>query len=348
MGLGMQGAAPLARATLSCCHAFNRHNPIVPHDPMPIPILDIPDKPAELATWIEQQLVGLHLGRVIAELTIVHEPEPTSRPGLEHLLGPHQTNVLSDGLKVLPAETLGTLLTHPELLSELQQLVLSSGSEYWENLQAKNPEVAAWVRSHPLTFGPEGPVISRGQPSGSEAVERRGDLQPHQRRRGLWTVAAASAITAVAAAALIAVWLGRAEVEAPQQPDGPAVAEKPAPWGWNKPDAFAGQDRQEILQHLEDGAAEWSNKTPTNADQLSRRLTAFRKGCKRLEEAELPLSDQERGWLRSRCRGWGATAESLIADLEQGRPLSEVQGDADKLMMDIRKALQVRREDTPT
>ena len=93
--------------------------------------LEIPDDPAELPGWLERQLTGLDLAALVAELEAVHGPGAVPTPTLPDLLGERRDAVLSGGLGVLPTDSLRPLLRHPELLLELQELVLHVGTNEW-------------------------------------------------------------------------------------------------------------------------------------------------------------------------------------------------------------------------
>ena len=99
---------------------------------MKLVMATFPDEPAALADWIEQQLVGLDLEALVAELLAVHGDTPG--PSLEFVLGEYRSAVLSSGLKVLPADRLGLFLSHPRLLLDLQECVLTDGKAYWETM----------------------------------------------------------------------------------------------------------------------------------------------------------------------------------------------------------------------
>ena len=94
--------------------------------------LDIPQEPAALGRWLEQQLLGLNLASTIAELSAVHGT-PVRQQTLEDLLGPHLDSVLTDGLQSLPLPLLQGLLRDPKLLLPLQELICLEGGGYWES-----------------------------------------------------------------------------------------------------------------------------------------------------------------------------------------------------------------------
>src|SRR5688500_12642661 len=78
----------------------------------------LPDHPADLPGWLERQVGGPDLGRLIAELAAVHGTA-TGAPDLATALGTDRPAVLANGLGGLPADRLRTFLRHPSLLAEL-------------------------------------------------------------------------------------------------------------------------------------------------------------------------------------------------------------------------------------
>src|SRR5262245_45608561 len=92
--------------------------------------LEIPDDSAALPGWLEQHLVGMDLGALVAELEAVHGPV-TKALKLDHVLGRHRENVLERGLAALPPHRLRRLLVQPRLLLDLQERLLTSGGSYW-------------------------------------------------------------------------------------------------------------------------------------------------------------------------------------------------------------------------
>src|SRR5439155_13367971 len=75
--------------------------------------VNIPDDPAQLPAWLEQQLVGESLGELVAELAVVHAAPAAGATSLDEVLGNRQRALLASGLAVLPAAALKRLLQRP-------------------------------------------------------------------------------------------------------------------------------------------------------------------------------------------------------------------------------------------
>jgi hypothetical protein len=96
--------------------------------------LEMPDDAADLAGWLEGQLVGLDLSTLVAELETIGglgEGPATPPLSLETILGKERDAVLAHGLASLAQDRVRQLLRHPRLLLDLQELILSSGRPYW-------------------------------------------------------------------------------------------------------------------------------------------------------------------------------------------------------------------------
>jgi hypothetical protein len=213
------------------------------------------------------------------------------------------------------------LLRQPALLLELQEIVLSAGSPFWDRLAGG--ELAAMVdqgwnrleRTLPLE-----PVI----------------LRPRPRRWQRLVVG----LVAAAAVILIAV-LGYPVLaplfRSPEQP--PAVA-----WGWVRPGALpSGLPPAEYLRKLADEADEWFKQRPEDATALAKRIDQLRQGCSKLIEADHPsLSAEDRAWLRERCRAWQEKFDDALAAVEAGRDPAAVRAEVDATVNRIVEVLRER------
>src|SRR5262249_23154024 len=106
---------------------------------MTLLVATIPEDGADLAVWLERRLVGLGLDVLVAELTAIHRPAPHARTTLRDVLGGQLDRVRSSGLAWLSRGQLRQLLTRPGLLLELQEVVLSSGGPYWDQIARTLP-----------------------------------------------------------------------------------------------------------------------------------------------------------------------------------------------------------------
>jgi hypothetical protein len=91
--------------------------------------LEIPDEPTEVPQWLEGHLLSPDLAQLVAELDVLSLEGPSAT--LDDVLGEKRVVVLHRGLASLSRAQLRQLLGQPELLVELQQLVLDEGGNYW-------------------------------------------------------------------------------------------------------------------------------------------------------------------------------------------------------------------------
>jgi hypothetical protein len=280
-----------------------------------------PDDSAELAAWLDRQLVGLDLGRLAAELSAVHGD--TSAVSLADVLGEYRSAVLNKGLAGLPPSHRAELLRQPALLLELQELVLTEGGAHWEALLGK-PVLSDSVER----------VWRRLEPALPRVESRPKTLRLPRSRGTLWLALAAAAALLVGIG--LTLWGNRSSSAS-------------GGWGWDRHGALA-QDlsREDYLNRLADEALEWFVKRPENATELSHRIVQFRQGCSTLLAAEhRPLPAADHAWLRERCRAWAEQLDQRRSELETGRAPVEVRNDVDAIVRKLEKALRDRGRQAP-
>lgn len=281
--------------------------------------LDIPERNDELASWLERELLDVHLLELVAGLEAFRSA-PAEAPAIEDLLGDECEAVLTSGLSALTTAQLQALLRHPRRLLDLQELVLEQGGDYWQRLptppQTQSLVDTAWaqIQSH-LTTPSTGASLAR-------------TVRP-QRRQML------SRILAVAALICVGVW-GWWKFQAP-----PAA---PPGWGWDRPGALTmNLSPPEYLNHLAAGAQDWFNKRPDTADALRTRLEQFRHGCDTLIAADHPqLAARDRDWLRERCTAWRGRIDEHLAALAATSEVAAVRSEADATVNKLIQALRDR------
>jgi hypothetical protein len=296
---------------------------------MNLQALDIPEDPAQLPAWIERQLTGFDLARLVAELTAVHGAAQGSTPDLDDVLGKHKWLILTQGLGVLPADRLREFLRHPRLLLDLQELVFREGGAYW---------------SETAPDAEHGSRIERGAgrlQTFLAGQEPRAAVTTPLRPRRRWYQRSWAASLATAAALLAAF----AAYEHLRPQPAPIIERLPpdaVAWGWNKPAAMANDATPAAyLNQLADEAGEWFHKRPTEAAELAQRISEFREGCSRLIfAAHRPLPPQERQWLVENCRTWGRKLDKKLVALESGQNVLEVRDETDALIQELMGALR--------
>lgn len=292
---------------------------------MRIAALEIPDDPIQLCTWLEQELLGLDLGALVAELTAVHGPTSGARASLKEVLGGRLALVLTDGLGALPPAALGQLLTQPRLLLELQELILIEGGPHWQHTNPPPPYLAASLR--------------HGQERLNQFLEVQGQRQeavaaaPLRPRGGWLRWPGVAGLVAAAAVLVLLVRHGN-----------PPPADALAAWGWNRPGVRAAEGSAgEYLDRLADAAGEWFQARPENAADLAKRISEFREGCSLLIfSRHQPLAERDRQWLVERCRAWAKVLDAQLEALDGGGNPVQVRANVDETASAIVQALRER------
>lgn len=326
---------------------------------MKLHAFDIPDSAPELAFWLEDQLTGLHLAELVAELSAVHSDTAREEVTLAAILGQNLPGVLKSGLTVVPPAVMRNLLRHPRCLLDLQEQILIEGSSYWDEVEQRTNAVRDRVHRNwqyvSRVLLEKGPPIAPGMslPRSAEPVElptvpeRPGQsvsvptgsgqsALPHGQRTGLKMLAAA------AAALLIGFFLGdRFGFQSSQVASG---------WGWQRPGVFAPVGtQQDYLNHLADSAEEWFKQRPETPAALARRIAEFREGCTALLLAEHPpLTAETRAWLRERCGVWAGKLDTHRNGLEAGQPVQPIRDAADETVRKLIQALRTRAHEVVT
>ena len=303
---------------------------------MNLDALDMPDEPKQLAVWLEQKLAQPDLAALTAELSAFQDGTRGPAPELRELLGEWQNLVLSGGLKLTPPEVLRRLLSWPERLLDLQELVYQRGGRYWDRslgLAADPTEIVQISRQRLAAVLP-----AAGSATSKEQTPTLLQLrQSSSRRRFSWPMG----LVAAAAAVVLAVLLSRHFPPAANQSQPAEVA-----WGWNKPGALSPTGSAPVyLNRLAKAADEWFDERPTDQAAVAMRLNEFRRGCTALLLAEhRPLSAEDDKWLTEKCREWAGKIDQELAEVEAGQ-LEKGQGDADETVRRLAAALRKRAEE---
>lgn len=282
---------------------------------MSLAVANMPDDPAKLPRWLDEQLVGGRLGELVAELAGARSGANEDR-SLADVLGEALPAVLERGLAAAAPQTVRMLLRRPRLLLELQERVFLDGGEYWRGL----PRVAGLVERAEATW------------ARLEAASRRRVSPAAPARSREWLRWSVSLVTA--AALLLAVFGGWQLL---QRSDSDATA-----WGWARglPDE---SDATRYLNRLAEQAEEWDDKRPTTVPALVRRLGEFRQGCGVLLTAgHALLNEAQRRDLWESCRKWSVTIDELIVRAQLGEDIAAVRGEADALVARLAAVLRGR------
>ena len=302
---------------------------------MSLAFLDMPEQPDQLPAWLEQQLAGLSLGELVAELDAIHRPAAPI-PVLEDVLSGALEAVAEQGLSVLTRVQIQTLLRYPSLLPELQQHLMIHGGEHWQESVRSASElqiasVRVWSRiSDELKRDTDSSAddTETGAAEIEAAVEAGQPSEAEQRRVKLGVVA-------LVALVLLAFWAGRES-----HPE-------PVPWGWQNQSAFRKTTSgNAYLEQLASAAQGWYRKRPESAEAVSERILQFRTGCNQLIFADhASLDEPDREWLVERCRAWSEKLNQHLIAVEAGQSPLEVRAEADETVGRLIEALEKRAEE---
>lgn len=288
---------------------------------------DIPEDHEARVAWLEEQLTDIRLPQLVAELATVHQPDV--QLSLSDALGNDLDRVLATGLSALSPRQLTTLLTHPTTLFELQQCVLTDGSDYWLHHAPASSEAKRIIDSSRPTIPASASVTSQLPTQPSKPAQ---DSTPWFRNPLVVSVATAAVV-------LAAVFLP----EQFESPAGPQVAG----WGWDRPGALdESLLADQYMARLAESADDWFTKRPESAIGVAKRIAEFRQGCSTLILAShRPLTDEDREWLVDKCRAWASKLDAHLASVEAGEDIQAVRNATDETITKLREALRKRSEE---
>ncbi len=319
---------------------------------MSIVILEITDSKEELGSWLDRKIVDLHLGQFVKELEFIaadFNPPGYSPESLEEILGSDREAVLDRGLISLSYDQCAAFLANPQMLLELQELVLIEGGNYWQELfdQAEIPSASSAGQKKKKLVASSKPKVHVLQPI----------VQSPKRSKMPW-------IISVAALGLLAIVAYQYQVhvshsansivENPNDKKSDANPENnsPAPtmlastWGWDNPEAFDNSlPPDDYLHELADAAGAWFNSRPDSTSDLKQRLAEFRHGCETLLTAKhTALSEDDREWLRTHCKKWAGEIDQMLADVDT-KEIGEVQKRADQTINQLIREIRLKADE---
>ena len=306
---------------------------------MNLEVLDMPEEPTQLAGWLEQRLAGSDLPALADELSAFRAAPAGTAPAMRELLGEWQEPVLAGGLKLAPPEVVRRLLSWPERLPELQELVYMRGGRYWDRLLGSDGGLQDAVEHSRQRLSVVLPI---------PAPERQAAPAPHvlplrkrtPARRVGWVVGLAAA----AAAVVLAVGISR--YFPPSAPSSAPAALASNAWGWNRPGVLDADGPADVyLNRLADAADEWSAEKPEGAEATAKRLNEYRRGCTALLFAEhRALSPADRQWLTDKCRKWAEKIDHELAEVEAG-DVDKGRDEADAMTHQLVAALRKKAQE---
>lgn len=304
-----------------------------------LPALFLPDERTEWAAWIEKQLMGTELVRVVEQLIVLGGNHPPVL-SLEAWLGEDRNNVLDHGLqKEISQSRIEDLVRNPALLLELQELVLLEGDNYWLQLpkssaqqELENSIAQTLSNQLDLLGNSVAPLQSLAKQVDQALDSSNPEVRPAARpstmvsettknRTHGWTWAA------LMAAAAAVLWM----IFNPFSP--PSNGQFFAALELQTPTATPQQALQRMAQRVDQ---DWKRGL-TDPKALQQQLEVFRDSCDFLIDGPLvksldglPTATQDD--IRQRCKKWQEKASELIAALASGNPVNDVQTGADEMI----------------
>ncbi len=307
---------------------------------MRIPSLEVPESDTELAAWLERELLGPDLSALVAELIQFGGGHNDDIPGIRRVLGGDIKRILEQGLSDVEPGCLRELLAYPALLLQLQDAIFLKGGPYWtrqlygalvEDHEGRDSEFSALPRSSapPRKVDPTEVTEARlGSTEVSDIPTRSKTRRPpsYWQRRGKF-IAAQFAIAALLLTICtpLGIWIASLQ----SQVEIARVQINSQRWGWLQPNAFDPElSADQYLIHLSTLAEDWFDRTPESASELALRIGQFRSACALLILADHEqLDEQDRDWLRERCRIWSGKFQDQLNALEQ--PTLETEPEVD-------------------
>lgn len=289
-------------------------------------LANLPDEPDQVRAWLDRQLVSPSLPQLAGELAACHGVEDTDARRAADVLGVEHAQLLAEGARSLSDSALKELLTQPRVLLDLQADVLAAGGPYWQSVTTDEATEASLREGRQQL---KGWIEAAAAPAATLTLpQRSANRTPHF-----------AGLMALAAAMLVAGWLGRMTAD-----PAPAPTVASTGWGWSAADALDPDlDRSAYLTKLADGATKWSAKRPETPAALAKRITEFRAGCSRLILAEhKPLPADDAAWLREKCLAWAEKIDGHLLALEKGEAPLTVREAMDETVEKLTAALRAR------
>jgi hypothetical protein len=281
-------------------------------------ILELPEDRSAQPAWLDRVLLSPDLADSIHALQQIHRRsvrDAESLPAIDEVLAGELPRFLAAGFAALSTETVAVLLQNPELLFELQELVLLSDSEHWGNVMQQGGDDG--IRQE---------FVLRSRPSPVPAAVAPADVPP------VGTARAASGglrrvlqVTATLTAVLV----------------GAVLLWRTIPSGWEDPPGISGSglgtrglfkpDTENADEYLSRMAAA-VNSLLQESDLLQRpQLVAVLQ--KTISDCEIAIAQPHpvlsrrllsngqtaEAVFRARCEAWKNKLSETLAALQQGK-----------------------------
>lgn len=309
------------------------------------PALCLPDERVKWGAWLEQQLIGTELKKTIEQLIVLGGNNPAAI-SLEDWLGNDRSLVLQSGIqKNFSQARIESLVRNPTLLLDLQELVLLDGGEYWLRVSMSRPQqdnadfiiknmVSQLAQRHPPT-SVQANILSdqdlvNKQASTSDKQIVRANATAVNKNRASWWIWAG--IAATAAAIMLIVFN---PLTLSQESKFFAAAELQSSV------ATPQLALQRMAQRVQ---TDWANGLQ-DPKALKQQLVSFRNSCDYLIDGPLVksldgLPAETISDVRQRCSNWKKKSSELIAAIDSGKPVVDIQRDADKMIETLTNKLR--------
>lgn len=254
--------------------------------------------------WLGRQLCSLHLRQLVEELQVVAECSDSQAPQLmlKDVLDDRQLfELLQSGPASLEVDEIQQLLANPDNLGELQEFVLTTGSNYWDQL---SQESDAAERARAIFSSVS--AIDSGQnvkPQLISIVEQRG---------GARFLAVATSLAAVLL--LAATFWPRGLEPSGRMLGTPGLM-------------MADVDTPQVyLERLAVAGNTWFDQTPRDAAELGVLLREVSSDCEILINAKHSVLASQKladgttpqDWFVAKCSKWKSDFDQTLANLESG------------------------------
>lgn len=309
------------------------------------PALSLPNERTEWAVWLEQQLIGTELKKTIEQLVVLGGNNPAAI-SLEDWLGDDRSIVLERGLQEdFSQSRIESLVRNPTLLLELQELVLLEGGEYWlrvpmSRLQQDNADSVIKKMVSQIAQGLLPVTVQTNTRSNQDLISKqagnsdkqivRATATAEKGNRARWWISA----YIVAAAAAITLFVFNpfalfqedrffAALELQSAVATPQLALE----------RMAQRVQDDWVDGLQDPKA------------LKQQLVSFRNSCDYLIDGSLVksldgLPNETISDVRQRCSNWKKKSSELIAAIDSGKAVVDIQRDADKMIETLTNKLR--------